>query len=236
MPRTSSTASKPANISITGLVIKSAPPVLPVISQSGNYSIKDRLQTIFGNFVGVNSSNPNGTKEITSTQQSTTLNISTSRISTILTTSSSSAKPNITTTSTIYSPTSSKNILNLTAAASTSKPSAKPNQPVKVTTNNLSLTSMAKVFRSQLPASEEPVDVRRMPEKMLNPSVKREANRAESSGQEEVVYDLTEEKSNFKLERPDTAAREVNAVQEPIKPELNPVRSIVVDPIKPVNM
>ncbi|VDK85155.1 unnamed protein product [Cylicostephanus goldi] len=121
-------------------------------------------------------------------------------------------------------------------ATTVTNPSSESEQSKKVMTNNLSLTNLAKVFRTQFPASEEPVDVRRAPEKPVNPAKRQADPSAEDKTREEIIYDLAEEKQpELKMEKPEEAKKKLNAVQEPIKPAPNPVRSIVVDPIRPVN-
>ncbi|CAJ0590745.1 unnamed protein product [Cylicocyclus nassatus] len=139
----------------------------------------------------------------------------------------------------VTSPEPGEQPTNVTNSNATTTPiasgSSQSEPPKKVMTNNLSLTSLAKVFRTQFPASEEPVDVRRAPEKP-NP-FKRQADPSsvENKTREEIIYDLAEEKQPDKSEKPEESKKELSAIQEPIKPAPNPVRSIVVDPIRPVN-
>ncbi|KAK6753030.1 hypothetical protein RB195_012562 [Necator americanus] len=83
---------------------------------------------------------------------------------------------------------------------------------------NLNLSSLAKILRSD--TQEHAVVVQK-----------------DTTGHEEVVYDNVEEKSESE-QRSNNGVQEqpLNVVQGRIEPELEPVKSVVGEPIKPVNL
>ncbi|RCN32178.1 hypothetical protein ANCCAN_22018 [Ancylostoma caninum] len=107
-----------------------------------------------------------------------------------------------------------------------------------VSPSGRSLTSLAKVFRTNFSMIVEPPEIRRVPEKNVVGSFKREVSiqHQNDTGLEEVVYDLAEEKSKPVHETADVIQEKPEVVQEPIRPELQPVKSVVGEPIRPVNL
>ncbi|KAL6742726.1 hypothetical protein Aduo_015846 [Ancylostoma duodenale] len=100
------------------------------------------------------------------------------------------------------------------------------------------LTSLAKVFRTNFSMIVEPPDIRRVPEKNVVGSFKREVGMQSQNetGLGEVVYDVAEEKSGPGHETADVVQGKPEVAVERIQPELQPVKSVVGEPIRPVNL
>ncbi|EYC15575.1 hypothetical protein Y032_0036g3222 [Ancylostoma ceylanicum] len=129
------------------------------------------------------------------------------------------------------------------------QPSSPAPKMVSSGSDNYGWTKLAKVFRTNFSTTEEPPEIRRLPEKNVVGGFKREVSmqRLNETGPEEVVYDLAEEKSGAGHDSADVlqgpgheGANAIQgkpqAAQEPIQPELQPVKSVVGEPIRPVNL